>query len=115
MLTFALSVCALLAGKKVVLNLTFLVCLKLTLYFFIPVRMLLSEKIQPSILSIKEKLNNNVFYFRKVTQEEILNEINNLDMSKSTQSEDIPFKIIKDNADTFANFILQNFSKCIIA
>ena len=29
---------------------------------------------------------------------EILNETNNLDTSKSTQSEDIPFKTIKDNA-----------------
>ena len=57
---------------------------------------------------------NNVFSFQKVTNEEILNEINSLDTSKSTQSEDIPFKIIKDNADIFANFILQNFSKCII-
>ena len=68
----------------------------------------------PSILNIKEKMNNNVFSFRKVTYEEILNEINSLDTSKSTQSEDIPFKIIKDNADIFANFILQNFNKCII-
>ena len=68
----------------------------------------------PSILRIKEKMNNNVFSFRKVTYEEILNEINSLDTSKSTQSEDIPFKIIKDNADIFANFILQNFNKCII-
>ena len=68
----------------------------------------------PSILSIKEKMNNNVFSFRKVTYEEILIEINSLDTSKSTQSEDIPFKIIKDNADIFANFILQNFNRCII-
>ena len=59
-------------------------------------------------------MNNNVFSFRKVTYEEILNEINSLDTSKSTQSEDIPFKIIKDNADIFANFILQNFNRCII-
>ena len=59
-------------------------------------------------------MNNNVFSFRKVTYEEILIEINSLDTSKSTQSEDIPFKIIKDNADIFANFILQNFNKCII-
>ena len=29
---------------------------------------------------------------------EILNETKNLDTSKSTQSEDIPFKTIKDNA-----------------
>ena len=59
-------------------------------------------------------MNNNAFSFRKATYEEILNEINSLDTSKSTQSEDIPFKIIKDNADIFANFILQNFNKCII-
>ena len=68
----------------------------------------------PSILSIKEKMSNNVFSFRKVTYEEILNELNSLDTSKSTQSDDIPFKIIRDNADIFANFILQSFNKCII-
>ena len=55
-----------------------------------------------------------MFSFRKVTYEEILNEINGLDTSKSPQSVDISFKIIKDNADIFANFILQNFNKCII-
>ena len=65
----------------------------------------------PSILIIKEKMNNNVLSFRNVIYEEILNEINNLHTSKSTQSEDIPFKIIEHNADIFANFILQNFSK----
>ena len=59
----------------------------------------------PSILKITEKMNNNVFSFQKVTYEEILNEINSLGTSKSTQSEDIPFKIVKDNADIFANFI----------
>ena len=53
---------------------------------------------------------NNVFSFR----EEILNEINSLDASKLRQSEDIPFKIIKNNADIFANFTLQSFNKCII-
>ena len=68
----------------------------------------------PSILRIKDKMNNNVFSFRKVTYEEILIEINSLDTSKSPQSEDIPFKIIKDNGDIFANFILQNFNKCLI-
>ena len=31
-----------------------------------------------------------------------------------TRAEDIPFKIIKDNADIFANFIFKNFNKCII-
>ena len=55
-------------------------------------------------------MNNNVFCFQKVNYEEILNEIKSLDTSKSTQSEDIPLKIIKDNADTFANFILKNLT-----
>ena len=40
----------------------------------------------PSIVRIKEKMNNNVLSFRKVTYQEILNEINSLDTSKSTQS-----------------------------
>ena len=61
----------------------------------------------PSILSIKEKMNNNVFSFQNVNYEEKLNEINSLDTWKSTQSENIPFKIIKDTAGIFANFILQ--------
>ena len=64
----------------------------------------------PSIPSINEKINNNLFCFWKVTFEEILNEINSFNTSKSTQSEDIPLKIIKDNADIFPNFILQNFN-----
>ena len=33
----------------------------------------------PSIVRIKDKMNNNVFSFRKVTCEEILIEINSLD------------------------------------
>ena len=76
--------------------------------------MYLKYSAHSSILSIKEKMNNNVLPFRNVTYEEIFNEINNFNTSKSTQSEDIHFKINKDNADIFAKFILQNFNKCII-
>ena len=67
----------------------------------------------PSILRIKEKMNNNKFTFRKVTHEKILNEINNLDTSKSTQPDDNPCKVNKENA-ILANFILQNVNNCII-
>ena len=59
-------------------------------------------------------MNDNMLSFRNVTYEEILNEINNLDTIKSTQLGDMPIKIIKDNADIFANFILQNFNQCIL-
>ena len=50
----------------------------------------------PSIPSINEKMNNNLLSFWKVTYEEIINEINSFNTLKSRQSEDIPFKIIKD-------------------
>ena len=62
-----------------------------------------------SIFNFKEKMNNNVSSFQNVTYKEILN-----DKSNSTQSEYVPFKIIKDNAVNLANFILQSFSQCII-
>ena len=39
------------------------------------------------------------------------NEINSLANSNLTEPEDISFKIIKDNADIFVNFILQNFNR----
>ena len=68
----------------------------------------------PRILSIKEKMNNKVPSFRNLTYQEILNKINSFDTSRLAQSEDTPSKIIKDNADIFVNFILKNFSKCII-
>ena len=38
-----------------------------------------------SNLSIRENMNKNVFYFRNVTYEEILNEINSLDTLKSNR------------------------------
>ena len=61
---------------------------------FDPVLKAIKEySVHPSILRIKEKMNNNVFSFQKVTYEEILNEINGSDTSKSTQSENTPFKI----------------------
>ena len=59
-------------------------------------------------------MSNNVFYFRNVTYEEIVVEINSLDTSKSAQSENIPLKIITDNADIFSNFTVQNLNKCMI-
>ena len=64
-------------------------------YLFDPVLKAIKKySAHPSILSIKEKINNNMFSFRNVTYEEILNEINSLSTSKSAQSEDIPLKIM---------------------
>ena len=54
--------------------------------------------VHPSILSIKEKMNNIMCSFPNVTYEESLNYINSLDALKSTQSENISIEIIKDHA-----------------
>lgn len=55
-------------------------------------------------------MTDEVFSFRNVTYEEVLNKIQNLDTSKSTYSEDIPFNIIEDDANIFANLFLQTNS-----
>ena len=68
----------------------------------------------PRILSIKERMNNDVLSFRNVTHEEVLNEINNLGTLKASHSKDIPFVIIKGNTDVITIFILQNLHQCII-
>ena len=60
----------------------------------------------PSIKAIENisKLNN-LFKFSNVEKREILNEIANLDASKSFQDKDLPTKIIKENAYIFADFM----------
>ena len=52
----------------------------------------------PSILEIKNQVPSDVdfpFSFRKVTLNEIINEIKSLDESKASQSNDIPTNVIK--------------------
>ena len=46
--------------------------------FDLVLRAIKKYSFHPSILSIKEKMNNNVFFFQNVSYEEILNEINSL-------------------------------------
>ena len=67
---------------------------------------ILKPKDHPSIKAIRKisKLNS-LFKFSNVEKREILNEIVNLDASKSCQDTDVPTKIIKENADIFADFI----------
>ena len=67
---------------------------------------ILKYKDHPSIKAT-EKISklNNLFKFSNVEKKEVLNEIVNLDASKSCQDTDVPTKITKDNADIFADFI----------
>ena len=61
----------------------------------------------PSILDIKNQVSSDLdfpFSFRKLTLNEIINEIKSLDASKAFQSNDIPTNVIKENYDIFSTF-----------
>ena len=69
----------------------------------------------PSIVSIKEFCNSKPhFSLKNVQKEEILKELNNLNINKTTQNTDIPTKIIKEYSDIFGDFIFSNLNCCII-
>ena len=70
----------------------------------------------PSILTIgevcKEK-SDSPFLFTGIDKEEILKEIQNLDASKACQDTDVPTKILKENADIFADFLHASFNEFV--
>ena len=69
----------------------------------------------PSILKIGEVFHgsNANFSLSTVQRTQILNEITQLNSSKSGQRTDIPTKIIKQNSDIFANFTLKSFNQSV--
>ena len=60
------------------------------------------------VLLIERKGFNTSFTFRETNFNDDIKFIKNLILSKACQSTDIPTKIIKLNADTFANYIFKN-------
>ena len=69
-------------------------------------KFILKYKDHPSIKTIKKiSKSSSLFKFSNVEKREKLNDIVNLDASKSCQDTDVPTKIIKENADIFADFI----------
>ena len=75
---------------------------------------ILKYKKHPSILAIRTKYNRNgIFSFREVIFKEIETEIRLLKLNKASQYSDIPTKIIKENSDTFSNFICESISNSI--
>ena len=57
--------------------------------------------------------NDLQFSFSFETKNKILAEIHNIDKKKACQESDIPVKIIKENIDTFSEFLLHNFNNSI--
>ena len=67
-----------------------------------------------SIIATKENsTSKSNFNFSFVEKVDILKEIKMLQSNKATQNTDIPTKLIKDNADIFAEFIFISLNKCI--
>ena len=70
----------------------------------------------PSILAIGEVYNKNQrlpFSFSKIQRDEILSGILKLETFKACLDTDIPTKIVKENADIFANVFISNFNDSI--
>ena len=57
--------------------------------------------------------NNFNFYFSVVSEEDFLKEIKKLNPRRSTQSTDIPIKLLKENADIFASYLCDFFNQSI--
>ena len=80
------------------------------------IKLILKYRDHPSILTIgevcKEK-SDSPFLFTGIDKEEILKEILNLDASKACQDTDVPTKILKENADIFADFLHASFNEFV--
>ena len=64
---------------------------------------ILKCKNNPSILAIRGTRINRIFCFKEVTIEEIEKESNKLSSKKASQNSNIPTRIVKENADIFAD------------
>ena len=71
---------------------------------------ILKYKNYPSIYAIRNTLKNSIFCFKEVTIEEIEKEINRLSSKKAYQNSDIPTRIVKENADFFADFLCKSIN-----
>ena len=70
-------------------------------------------EVHPSITAINDKNFTSTFSFNKVSQEDIMKVISEMDITKTSQNNDTPTKIIKYNKDIYANFICSHFNSCL--
>ena len=53
------------------------------------------------------------FYFSHVHKNTVLKELKKLNINKAVQDSDIPVKILKENADFFADYIYLQFNEAV--
>ena len=76
-------------------------------------RIIEQYKSHPSVVPINEKKLNKQFSFEYIPKSDIKKEILNLDVSKTSQDLDISTKIIKVNADIFAEVLYNVFNRSL--
>ena len=70
-------------------------------------------------VNLRTKISNEDFRIFQieaviyVSYEEVLKEIKNLQTAKTTQQNDIPTKILKENSEVFARYFYENINFCI--
>ena len=67
-------------------------------------------KNHPSINNMKRKKFNSTFSFENTYTDEVMKVINNLNVARTCQVNDISTKVIKTNKDIFDNFITDHFN-----
>ena len=82
------------------------------------IKLIVKYRKHPSILTIGEvckerKKEHAAFLISQVAKEEIFRDIFNIDVSKACQDTDIPSKIIKENADSFASLLHSSFNTSV--
>ena len=73
-------------------------------------------KNHPSITGITKwikNLGNSTFSFNFISHDDIVKEINKLKSKKSSQTTDIPTKIVKVNVDIISNILYHNFNNLL--
>ena len=70
-------------------------------------------KNHPSTVAIRKANNSFHFQFNEVSAEKVYTEIRKLSPRKSTQSTDIPIRVLQDNANIFNDYICGFSNECI--
>ena len=74
----------------------------------------LKYKNHPSMHVIKRFSQRfSSFYFSHVDKNTVLKEIKKLNLNKAVQDSDIPVKILRENADSFADYIYLQFNEAV--
>ena len=74
---------------------------------------ILKYKNHLSIVAIGNTNYNSHFHFNEVSVEDIYKEIRKLSPRKSVQNTDIPMRVLKENADIFADYISRFFNQSV--